>query len=59
LVIGLASKTGLWIYNNLTQQTGLFDFLKEYKTVPIPFVKHKIKPISHLLLIDEENNWYL
>jgi hypothetical protein len=60
--IGLASQNQLWIYNNLTQQTGLFDFLKkEYKTVSIPFVKNIKKyqtDFNTFYWIDEENNWY-
>jgi hypothetical protein len=60
--IGLASQNQLWIYNNLTQQIGLFDFLqKEYKTVSIPFVKN-IKnyktDFNTFYWIDEENNGY-
>jgi hypothetical protein len=60
--IGLSSQNQLWIYNNLTQQIGLFDFLqKEYKTVSIPFVKNLIKyqtDFNTFYWIDEENNGY-
>jgi hypothetical protein len=60
--IGLASQNQLWIYNNLTQQIGLFHFLKkEYKTVSIPFVKNIIKyqtDFNTFYWIDEEDNWY-
>jgi hypothetical protein len=60
--IGLASQNQLWIYNNLTQQIGLFDFLKkEYKSVSIPFVKNIKKyqtDFNIFYWIDEENNWY-
>lgn len=60
--IGLASQNQLWIYNNLTQQIGLFDFLKkEYRTVSIPFVKNIIKyqtDFNTFYWIDEEDNWY-
>ncbi|MFE3868077.1 hypothetical protein ACFX5E_08320 [Flavobacterium sp. LS2P90] len=60
--IGLASQNQLWIYNNLTQQIGLFDFLKkEYNTVSIPFVKNIKKyqtDFNNFYWIDEENNWY-
>ena len=60
--IGLASQNQLWIYNNLTQQIGLFDFLKkEYKTVSISFVKNIKKyqtDFNTFYWIDEENNWY-
>ena len=60
--IGLASQNQLWIYNNLTQQIGLFDFLKkEYKTVSIPFVKNIGKnqtDFNTFYWIDEEDNWY-
>ena len=60
--IGLASQNQLWIYNNLTQQIALFDFLKkEYKTVSIPFVKNIKKyqtDFNTFYWIDEENNWY-
>jgi hypothetical protein len=60
--IGLASQNQLWIYNNLTQQIGLFDFLKkEYKTVSIPFVKNIKKyqtDFNTFYWIDEEDNWY-
>lgn len=60
--IGLASQNQLWIYNNLTQQIGLFDFLKkEYRTVSIPFVKNIKKyqtDFNTFYWIDEEDNWY-
>jgi hypothetical protein len=60
--IGLASQNQLWIYNNLTQQIGLFDFLKkEYKTVSISFVKNIKKyktDFNTFYWIDEDNNWY-
>jgi hypothetical protein len=60
--IGLASQNQLWIYNNLTQQTGLFDFLKkEYRTVSIPFVNNIKKyqtDFNTFYWIDEEDNWY-
>lgn len=60
--IGLASQNQLWVYNNLTQQIGLFNFLKnEYKTISIPFVKNLKKyqtDFNIFYWIDEENNWY-
>jgi hypothetical protein len=32
--IGIATQNQLWIYNNINQQIGLFDYLKnEYKSI--------------------------
>jgi hypothetical protein len=60
--IGLASQNQLWIYNNLTQQIGLFDFLKkEYKTISIPSIKNIKKyqtDFNTFYWIDGENNAY-
>lgn len=41
--IGIAAQNQLWIYNNLNQQIGLYDYLKnEYKTISTP-IATKIK----------------
>jgi hypothetical protein len=59
---GLAFGNRLWIYNNLSQQIGLFDFLKsEYKIITTPFngaIVYYSSDYNTFQWIDEEQNWY-
>ena len=59
---GLAFGNRLWIYNNLSQQIGLFDFLKsEYKIITTPFngaIVNYSSDYNTFQWIDEEQNWY-
>lgn len=59
---GLASQNRLWIYTNLTQQIGLFDYLKNtFKTIT-PSLQGNIKyyetDFNTFNWIDEKNIWY-
>ncbi len=60
--IGLASQNQFWIYNALTQQIMLFDYLKNTsKTVGNPIaenIKYTQTDFNHFYWIDEINNWY-
>jgi hypothetical protein len=60
--IGIASLNQLWIYNNLNQQIGLYDYLKNtYKTVGTPLtakIKHYTTDFNTFLWIDENNQGY-
>lgn len=59
---GLAFGNRLWIYNSLSQQIGLFDFLKsEYTILTTPFKGNIVMYASDyntFQWIDEQNNWY-
>lgn len=60
--IGLAFGNRLWIYNSLSQQIGLFDYLKsEYKTISTPFraqIALYNSNYNSFQWIDENQNWY-
>jgi hypothetical protein len=60
--VGNASQNRLWIYNSLTQQIGLFDFLKntlQWITPPIQGnLKHYQSDFTTFQWIDNETNWY-
>ena len=60
--IGIASQNQLWIYNNLNQQIGLFDYLKnDYKTISTPFpenIKYYQTNFNTFYWIDYKNNSY-
>jgi len=60
--IGIATQNQLWIYDNLNQQIGLFDYLKnEYKSISTPLagkVKKYQPDYNAFEWIDENNNWY-
>ena len=59
---GIASQNRLWIYNSLTQEIGLFDFLKNsYKTITPPLrgnLKHYESDFNTFRWIDDKMNWY-
>ncbi|RKS01556.1 hypothetical protein C8C84_1221 [Flavobacterium sp. 102] len=60
--IGMASQNQFWIYNALTQQVLLFDYLKNIsKNIgnPIPEnIKYTQSDFNNFYWIDEINNWY-
>jgi hypothetical protein len=60
--IGLASQNQFWIYNALTQQILLFDYLKKtYKNIGNPIqetIKHTQSDFNNFYWIDDINNWY-
>ena len=59
---GLAFGNRLWIYNNLTQQIGLYDYLKsEFTTITTSFkgnIKHYESDFNYFQWIDDNQNWY-
>lgn len=59
--IGNAFGNRLWIYNNLTQQIGLLDYLKnEYLPITIAFsgnLKYYQSDFNYFQWIDEHQNW--
>ena len=60
--VGLASQKRLWIYTNLTQQIGFFDYLKNtFLSITPPFkgtIKHYESDFNTFQWIDGELNWY-
>ena len=60
--VGLASQNRLWIYNNLTQQIGFLDYLKNtFQTITPPFegkIKYYESDFNSFQWIDEQLNWY-
>jgi hypothetical protein len=60
--IGMASQNQFWIYNSLTQQIMLFDYLKNTsKTIGNPIQESIIytqSDFNNFYWIDEINNWY-
>ena len=60
--IGMASQNQFWIYNALTQQIMLFDYLKNTsKNIGNPIqenIKFTQSDFNHFYWIDEVNNWY-
>lgn len=59
---GISSQNKLWIYNSLSQQIGLFDYLKNtYQTITPPIkgtLKHYESDFNTFQWIDENLNWY-
>ena len=59
---GIASLNKFWIYNSLTQQIGLYDYLNNsYKTITPPIngtLKHYESNFNTFQWIDEKLNWY-
>ena len=59
---GNASQNRLWIYNSLTQQIGLFDFLKNIFQYITPSIQGNLKyyqsDFTTFQWIDSELNWY-
>ena len=60
--VGLASQDQFWIYNSLTQQIMLFDYLKKTSKIignPIQeTIKYTQSDFNNFYWIDEINNWY-
>ena len=60
--IGLASQNQFWIYNALTQQILLFDYLKDtFKNIGNPIqenIKYTQSDFNNFYWIDDVNNWY-
>lgn len=60
--IGMASQNQFWIYNALTQQILLFDYLKNTsKSIGNPIaenIKYTQSDFNNFYWIDEINNWY-
>ena len=59
---GIASQNRLWIYNSLTQQIGLFDYLKNtYQSITPSFqenLKYYTSDFNTFQWIDNNLNWY-
>ena len=60
--VGMASQNQFWIYNALTQQIMLFDYLKNtFKNIGNPIqenIKYTQSDFNNFYWIDEINNWY-
>lgn len=60
--LGLASQNRFWLYNSLTQQIGLFDFMKNtFLPLSTPFkesLKYYQSDFNHFQWIDQKLNWY-
>ena len=60
--VGLASQDQFWIYNSLTQQIMLFNYLKNTSKIignPIQeSIKYTQSDFNNFYWIDEINNWY-
>ena len=60
--VGLASQDQFWIYNSLTQQILLFDYLKNTsKNIGNPIqesIKYTQSDFNNFYWIDDINNWY-
>jgi hypothetical protein len=61
--VGIASQNQLWVYNNLNQQIGLYDYLKnEYKTIGTPLsgkIKYYTTDFNFFTWIDEGGEGYV
>jgi hypothetical protein len=59
---GIASQNRLWIYNSLTQEIGVFNFLKNtFESITPPFrgnLKHYESDFNTFQWIDDKLNWY-
>ncbi len=59
---GIASQNRIWIYNNLTQQMGLFDYLKNTYHAITPSITGNLKwyesNFNTFQWIDDTLNWY-
>lgn len=60
--IGIASQNRLWIYNNLSEQVGLFDYLKNTYQAIIPYflgnLKYYYSDFNTFQWVDWQLNWY-
>ncbi|WP_366185115.1 hypothetical protein [Flavobacterium ovatum] len=56
---GIAAQNQLWVYNNLNQQIGLYNYLNNtYKTISIPFpdnIQFYQTDFNHFYWIDDKN----
>ena len=59
---GTAAQNRLWIYNSLTQEIGLFDYLKNtFRSITPPFggtIKQYQSDFNTFRWIDDKLNWY-
>ncbi|MCF8322521.1 MAG: hypothetical protein K9I26_05200 [Flavobacterium sp.] len=59
---GIASQNRLWVYNNLTQQIGFFDYLKNsFQSITPPFegkIKYYESDFTTFQWVDAQSNWY-
>ena len=60
--VGLASQNRLWIYNSLSQQIGLFDYINNtFESITLPFkdnLKYYESDFNYFQWIDENLKWY-
>lgn len=60
--VGIAGQNQLWVYNNLSQQIGLYDYLKnEYKTISTPVIgkiNNYSTDFNSFIWIDENGEGY-
>lgn len=60
--VGIASQNQLWVYNNLNQQIGLHDYLKnEYKTISTPQagkIKNYTSDFNSFIWMDDNGEGY-
>lgn len=60
--VGLAFGNRLWIYNSLSQQIGLLDYLKnEYQNLTTPFkgsIKYYSSDFNSFQWVNEKSDWY-
>jgi hypothetical protein len=60
---GIAAQNQLWIYNNLNQQIGLYNYLNNtYKTISLPFaenIQFYQTDFNHFYWIDDKNNAFM
>lgn len=59
---GLASQNRLWMYNSLSQQIGLYDYINNtFESLTPPFkgnLKYYESDFNYFQWIDEKSNWY-
>lgn len=60
---GVSSQNRVWIYDSLTQQIGLFDYLRNsYQPITTPFrenLKYYQSDFNTFQWVDTKSNWYL
>lgn len=60
--VGLAFGNRLWVYNSLTQQIGLLDYLQgDFKTITSPFpgtIDYYQSDGNYFQWVDDKQNWY-
>ncbi|WP_418264027.1 hypothetical protein [Flavobacterium faecale] len=63
IATGIAAQNQLWIYNNLNQQIGLYNYLNNtYKTISIPFpdnIQWYQTDFNHFYWVDDKNNAFV